>query len=213
MTILAASARKVRNSADALFCRANKKYEAELAYWRKELLRLRQWFEGSRDWWGIKVASDRTVYPKPANGRPPVGIERMLRLYFFAAMVQPIRPGRGRGAVRFAGNAAFRGDRPRPRASSGRDDGVPLPPLVEAHDLARELFDARPMSPTAGCCPICCTAGKPVSGATKRIAASGRRSGRGRPRRATSPTGVIATAASSTRASGRRTAPNRRCAP
>jgi IS5 family transposase len=28
------------------------------------------------------VPTDRPVYPKPGNGRPPVGLERMLRIYF-----------------------------------------------------------------------------------------------------------------------------------
>jgi hypothetical protein len=67
-------------------------------------------------------------YPKPGNGRPPVGVERMLRIYFFAAMVQPVGPGSGRGALRFAGDARFCQDRSRPRAGARRDHGVPLPP-------------------------------------------------------------------------------------
>jgi IS5 family transposase len=28
------------------------------------------------------VCADRAVYPKPGNGRPPVGLDRMLRLHF-----------------------------------------------------------------------------------------------------------------------------------
>ena len=48
-------------------------------------------------------------YPKPGNGRPAVGVERMLRIYFFAAVVQPVGPGGGRGAVRLRGDAAVRG--------------------------------------------------------------------------------------------------------
>src|ERR1700751_993591 len=31
--------------------------------------------------WGLCVLSE-PFYPKPGNGRPPVGVERMLRLYF-----------------------------------------------------------------------------------------------------------------------------------
>jgi len=67
-------------------------------------------------------------YPKPGNGRPPVGVERMLRIYFFAAMVQPVGPGSGRGALRFAGDARFCQDRSRPRAGpwcpSARDCSI-----------------------------------------------------------------------------------------
>jgi hypothetical protein len=48
-------------------------------------------------------------YPKPGNGRPPVGVERMLRIYFFAAVVQPVGPVGRRGAVQFRGEAAVRG--------------------------------------------------------------------------------------------------------
>jgi len=32
--------------------------------------------------WGELCALIEPVYPKPGNGRPPVGLERMLRLYF-----------------------------------------------------------------------------------------------------------------------------------
>src|SRR5438046_8619000 len=32
-------------------------------------------------WWGL-CALIEPCYPKPANGRPPVGVERMLRIYF-----------------------------------------------------------------------------------------------------------------------------------
>ena len=40
-------------------------------------------------------------YPKPGNGRPPIGVERMLRIYFLAAVVQSVGPGGGGGALRF----------------------------------------------------------------------------------------------------------------
>ena len=48
-------------------------------------------------------------YPKTGNGRPPVGVERMLRIYLFAAVVQPIGPGGRRVPVRLDGDAAVRG--------------------------------------------------------------------------------------------------------
>src|ERR1035437_8623829 len=107
------------------------------------------------------------VYAKVGNGRPPVGAERMLRIYFlqqwfnlsdpdrasgavgrvvwadragvcqggqrsasggsgadaadllFAAVVQPIRPGSGRSAVRFCGDAAVCGHRSGAGAGAG----------------------------------------------------------------------------------------------
>jgi hypothetical protein len=45
-------------------------------------------------------------YPKEGNGRPPVGMGIMLRIYFYSTLVQPVGSGGGRGVVRFAGTAA-----------------------------------------------------------------------------------------------------------
>jgi IS5 family transposase len=47
-------------------------------------------------------------YPKAGNGRPPVGVERMLRIYFLQQWFKPVGPGGGRGTLRFAGHARFR---------------------------------------------------------------------------------------------------------
>ena len=55
--------------------------------------------------WAELCALIEPVYPKAGNGRQPVGVERMLRIYFFAAVVQPVGPGGGGGAVRFGGDA------------------------------------------------------------------------------------------------------------
>ena len=64
-------------------------------------------------------------------------------------MVQPVGPGGGGGALRFAGDAAFRRDRP--PLSRGQALGrEPVPDettvcrfrhLLEAHDLGQQLFD------------------------------------------------------------------------
>jgi IS5 family transposase len=35
--------------------------------------------------WRALCARIEPVYPKPGNGRPPVGLERMLRMYFLKA--------------------------------------------------------------------------------------------------------------------------------
>jgi hypothetical protein len=77
--------------------------------------------------WSALCGLIEPFYPKPGNGRPPVGVERMLRLYF-AAMVQPVGSGGGGGAVRFVGDAAVCRHRSRTRTSAGRDHDVPLPP-------------------------------------------------------------------------------------
>ena len=68
--------------------------------------------------WSALCRRIEPVYPKPGNGRPPIGVERMLDL-FFAALVQPVGPGGRRGALRFAGDAAFCRHRPWPRAGAG----------------------------------------------------------------------------------------------
>jgi IS5 family transposase len=39
------------------------------------------------------------VYPKPGNGRPPIGLERMLRIHFLQQMVQSVRSRGRRGAL------------------------------------------------------------------------------------------------------------------
>src|SRR3954463_11428102 len=57
--------------------------------------------------WSALCALIEPFYPKPGNGRPPVGVERMLRTLVVAGVVQPVGPGGGGGAVRFVGNAAF----------------------------------------------------------------------------------------------------------
>jgi|GEM_PF-845459 len=55
-------------------------------------------------------------YPKEGNGRPPVGLSVMLRIYFLQHLVQPVGSGGGRGAVRFAGAASVCGCRSGPCA-------------------------------------------------------------------------------------------------
>src|SRR6266567_8051877 len=55
------------------------------------------------------------LYPKPGNWRPPVGVERMLRIYFFAAVVEPVGPGGRRGAVRLRGRRVRGASRARDR--------------------------------------------------------------------------------------------------
>ena len=67
-------------------------------------------------------------YPKQGNGRPPVGLGIMLRIYFLQHWFNPVGSGRGRGAVRFAGTASVCGRRSGPCGGAGRDDHLELPP-------------------------------------------------------------------------------------
>ena len=61
--------------------------------------------------WGELCALIDPYYPKAGKGRPPVGVERMLRIYFLQQWFQPVGPGRGRSAVRLGRDAAVCGYR------------------------------------------------------------------------------------------------------
>ena len=65
-------------------------------------------------------------YPKAGNGRAPIGVERMLRIYF----LQQWLTCRTQGWKRFNGAAAVRGHRSRAGTSAGRNHGVQVPPFV-----------------------------------------------------------------------------------
>src|SRR5436190_10603016 len=71
---------------------------------------------------GRAVLSETGQWPAADRGRADAAP------LFLAAVVQFVGPGGGRGALRFAGNAAFCGHRSRPRAGARRDDSVSLPP-------------------------------------------------------------------------------------
>ena len=89
--------------------------------------------------WADLCSLIEPFYPRPGNGRPPVGLERMLRI-FSATTVQPLRPRRRRGASNLATM------RDCARIDLGRE---PAPDetticrfrhLLETHDLGRRLF-------------------------------------------------------------------------
>src|SRR5438874_719326 len=198
--------------------------------------------------WPALCALIEPFYPKPGNGRPPVGVERMLRIYFLQQWFNLSDPAVEEALYDSLAMRRF------VDVDLGRE---PVPDettvcrfrhLLETHDLGQQLFDEvrrhlaakglkvatgtivdatiisapsstknaekardpemhqtkkgnqwyfgmkahlgvdsrtklihavvarRPMSPTARCCPSCCTATKPACGATRRIAASGQSS-------------------------------------
>ena len=49
--------------------------------------------------WDDLVALLAPNYPEGKNGRPPFSLHSMLRIHLPAAMVQPVRPGHGRGLL------------------------------------------------------------------------------------------------------------------
>src|SRR5271167_5073160 len=77
--------------------------------------------------WGKLCSLIEPYYPKAGNGRPAVGVDRMLAALLFAAVVQPVGSGGGRSVVRLGGAAAVCGHRPGARAGAGRDHGVQVP--------------------------------------------------------------------------------------
>lgn len=78
------------------------------------------------------------VHPKPGNGRPPIGVERMLRIY----IPQFVGPGGGRDAPRllamrrFVGIELGRGPMPDETTTVCR-----FGHLLEEHYLGRSLFE------------------------------------------------------------------------
>jgi transposase, IS5 family len=81
------------------------------------------------------------VYPKPGNGRPPIGVERMLRIYFLQQWFNLSDPAVEEALYASAAMRDFVG------IDLGRE---PVPDettvcrfrhLLEAHDLGRPLFD------------------------------------------------------------------------
>ena len=66
-------------------------------------------------------------YPKQGNGRPPVGLEQMLRIYFLQHWFNLSDPAVEEALYDSAGAAAVCGHRSGPRAGAGRDDDLELP--------------------------------------------------------------------------------------
>ena len=91
--------------------------------------------------WGPLCALIEPVYPKPGNGRPPVGLERMLRIYFLQHWFNLSDPAVEEALYESVSMRSFAG------IDLGRE---PVPDettvckfrhLLEAHDLGRRLFE------------------------------------------------------------------------
>ena len=83
--------------------------------------------------WSALCALIEPFYPKPGNGRPPIGVERMLRIYFLQQWFNLSDP-----AVEEAlyDSAALCRRRSRPRAGAGRDDGWRSPVNVRSQPFS-----------------------------------------------------------------------------
>jgi len=91
--------------------------------------------------WSALCALIEPVYPKPGNGRPPVGLERMLRLYFLQHWFNLSDPGLEEALYESISMRQF------VDIDLGRE---PVPDettvckfrhLLEQHDLGRRLFE------------------------------------------------------------------------
>jgi IS5 family transposase len=67
--------------------------------------------------WSALCALIEPFYPKPGNGRPPIGVEGMLRIYFLQQWFNLSDPGGG-GALRFVCDAPLCRYRSRLRAGA-----------------------------------------------------------------------------------------------
>src|SRR5664279_82242 len=80
--------------------------------------------------WGELCALIEPHYPKAGNGRPPVGLERMLRVYFLQQWFNLSDPGLEEALYDSAVMRQFVGGRSGTGAGAGRDDGVQVPSLA-----------------------------------------------------------------------------------
>ena len=124
--------------------------------------------------WSALCALIGPFYPKPGNGRPPVGVERVLRIYFLQQWFNLSNPAVEEALYDSSAMRRFVG------IDLGRE---PVPDettvcrfrhLLEAHDLGQQLFDAsmrrssmrrrRPKMPTRHAIPRCTKRRRAISG-------------------------------------------------
>ena len=75
--------------------------------------------------WGEVRAVIEPFYPKPGNGRPPVGLERMLRIYFLQQWFNLSDPAVEEALYESVSMRRFVGI---DLGGAGRDDGMPVSP-------------------------------------------------------------------------------------
>ena len=80
-------------------------------------------------------------YPKPGNGRPPYGLERMLRIYFLQQWFNLSDPGVEEALYDSAAMRDFAGIDLGREAAADETTICRFRHLLEAHDLGRRLFE------------------------------------------------------------------------
>ncbi len=91
--------------------------------------------------WQELCALIEPVYPKPGNGRPPVGLERMLRIYFLAQWFNLSDPGVEEALYESLSMRRFAGIDLGPEPAPDETTVCKFRHLLERHDLGRALFE------------------------------------------------------------------------
>jgi transposase, IS5 family len=81
------------------------------------------------------------VYPKPGNGRPPVGLERMLRIYFLQQWFNLSNPAVEEALCESVSMRRFAGIDLSREPVPDETTVCRLRHLPEEHDLGRRLFE------------------------------------------------------------------------
>src|SRR5680860_723109 len=91
--------------------------------------------------WAKFAALIEPVYPKPGNGRPPVGLERMLRIYFLQHWFNLSDPAVEEALYDSVAMRAFVGIDLGREPAPDETTVCKFRHLLEQHGLGRELFE------------------------------------------------------------------------
>jgi IS5 family transposase len=91
--------------------------------------------------WSELCALIEPVYPKPGNGRPPLGLERMLRIYFLQHWFNLSDPGVEEALYDSSSMRGFVGIDLGREAAPDESTVCRFRHLLEAHDLGTRLFE------------------------------------------------------------------------
>ena len=91
--------------------------------------------------WAEMCGLIEPFYPKPGNGRPPYGLERMLRIYFLQQWFNLSDPGVEEALYNSAAMRDFAGIDLGREAAADETTICRFRHLLEAHDLGRRLFE------------------------------------------------------------------------
>ena len=92
--------------------------------------------------WSALCALIEPFYPKPGNGRPPVGVERMLRIYFVQQWFNLSDPAVEEALYDSLAMRDFVGIDLGREPVSDETTVCRFRHLLETHDLGQQLFDA-----------------------------------------------------------------------